>query len=116
MKLSYISQLIWFHIFLEESELEKPTIKGYAHRRLSQANEDVKYEAGFEVPLDFGEVGAISVENGYHTEVFLQEIVLNGLPQGNINVTCGSWIHSKYKNNRKRVFFTNKVSMHPLHT
>ncbi|KAJ6945122.1 hypothetical protein NC651_000225 [Populus alba x Populus x berolinensis] len=91
-----------------KTELEKPTIKGYAHRRLSQANEYVEYEADFEVPPDFGEVGAISVENGYHTEVFLQEIVLNGLPQGNINVTCGSWIHSKYKNNRKRVFFTNK--------
>ncbi|KAG5227600.1 hypothetical protein OIU77_022285 [Salix suchowensis] len=91
------------------SELEKPTIEGYARRRLSQANEYVKYEADFEVPPDFGEVGAVFVENGYHTELFLQEIVLNGLPQGNINVTCGSWIHSKDKDKRKRVFFTNKA-------
>ncbi|KAJ6340947.1 hypothetical protein OIU78_009176 [Salix suchowensis] len=49
------------------------------------------------------------LKHGYHTELFLQEIVLNGLPQGNINVTCGSWIHSKDKDKRKRVFFTNKT-------
>ncbi|KAJ6702592.1 LIPOXYGENASE [Salix koriyanagi] len=92
-----------------ESELEKQTIKGYAHRKLKQPNGYVKYEADFEVPPDFGEVGAIFVENGYHTEVFLQDIVVNGLRQGSINVACGSWIHSKYKNKRKRVFFTNKA-------
>ncbi|CAK7339255.1 unnamed protein product [Dovyalis caffra] len=91
-----------------KTELPKPTIQRHARRRLSQANGYVKYEAEFEVPQDFGEVGAIFVENEYNTEIFLQDVVLSGLPQGTINVTCDSWVQSKYNDNRKRVFFTNK--------
>ncbi|EEF48844.1 lipoxygenase, putative [Ricinus communis] len=90
-----------------ETELEKPTIEAFAHRT-GKTNGDVKYEAEFEVPYDFGEVGAVFVENEHHKEMFLQDIVLDGFPQGPLNVTCASWVHSKFTNNQKRVFFTTK--------
>ncbi|KAJ6307298.1 hypothetical protein OIU76_017151 [Salix suchowensis] len=65
-----------------KTELEKPTIPAFAHRIGGQVVEgDVRYEAEFEVPLNFGEI---------------------------VNITCGSWVHSKYDNDRKRIFFTNK--------
>ncbi|KAG6787644.1 hypothetical protein POTOM_003687 [Populus tomentosa] len=92
-----------------KTELEKPTIQAFAHRIGGQVVEgDIRYEADFEVPLNFGEVGAIFVENEHHKEMFLQDIVLDGLPHGAVNITCGSWVHSKYDNDRKRIFFTNK--------
>jgi hypothetical protein len=98
--------------FPAETELEKPTIQAFAHRIGGQVVEgDIRYEADFEVPLNFGEVGAIFVENEHHKEMFLQDIVLDGLPHGAVNITCGSWVHSKYDNDRKRIFFTNKVSI-----
>ncbi|KAF2309226.1 hypothetical protein GH714_001261 [Hevea brasiliensis] len=90
-----------------KTELEKPTIEGFAHR-VRQESGDVKYEAEFEVPNDFGDVGAVLVENEHHCEMFLQDIVLDGFPHGPVNVTCRSWVHSKYENKQKRAFFTNK--------
>uniref|UniRef100_A0A2N9HGN3 Lipoxygenase n=1 Tax=Fagus sylvatica TaxID=28930 RepID=A0A2N9HGN3_FAGSY len=87
--------------------LEKETIKGYAHRT-SQEKDVVKYESSFEVPIDFGEVGAIFVENEHHTEMYLQDIVLDGFANGPVHVNCNSWVHSKYDNPQKRVFFSNK--------
>ena len=42
--------------------LEKETLKAYAHKA-GNGEESVKYEAKFEVPNDFGEVGAVLVEN-----------------------------------------------------
>ncbi|GMY16387.1 linoleate 13S-lipoxygenase 2-1, chloroplastic-like isoform X5 [Fagus crenata] len=87
--------------------LEKETIKGYAHRT-SQEKDVVKYESTFEVPIDFGEVGAILVENEHHTEMYLQDIVLDGFANGPVHVNCNSWVHSKYDNPQKRVFFSNK--------
>uniref|UniRef100_A0A6M2EUG3 Lipoxygenase n=1 Tax=Populus davidiana TaxID=266767 RepID=A0A6M2EUG3_9ROSI len=92
-----------------KTELEKPTIQAFAHRIGGHVVEgDIRYEADFEVPLNFGEVGAIFVENEHHKEMFLQDIVLDGFPHGAVNITCGSWVHSKYDNDRKRIFFTNK--------
>ncbi|KAK6235651.1 PLAT/LH2 domain - like 10 [Theobroma cacao] len=87
--------------------LEKARIKGYAHR-MSKDGQLVKYEAVFEIPVDFGELGAVLVENAHHKEMFLENIVLDGFPNGPVNVNCNSWVHSKYDNPRKRVFFTNK--------
>ncbi|OMO72309.1 Lipoxygenase [Corchorus capsularis] len=86
---------------------EKETIKGYAHQ-VRKEGEEVKYEAKFEVPADFGEVGAVLVENEHHKEIFVQEIVLDGFKYGPVYVQCASWVHSKHDNPQKRVFFTNK--------
>ncbi|KAE8711306.1 Detected protein of unknown function [Hibiscus syriacus] len=41
--------------------LEKNRIKGYAHR-VSKDGSNVKYEAEFEIPADFGEIGAVVVK------------------------------------------------------
>ncbi|KAL5574385.1 hypothetical protein UlMin_023982 [Ulmus minor] len=87
--------------------LEKDTIKGYAQES-GQNDAEVKYEANFVVPTEFGRVGAILVENEHHKEMFLKDIVLNGFPCGPINLTCTSWLHSKYDNPSKRTFFTDK--------
>ncbi|XP_040991053.1 linoleate 13S-lipoxygenase 2-1, chloroplastic-like isoform X3 [Juglans microcarpa x Juglans regia] len=94
--------------------LEKETIKGYAHRT-SQDEGEVKYESAFEVPADFGEVGAIFVENEHHKEMYLKDIILDGFPNGPVNLACNSWVHSKYDYPQKRVFFTNKSYL-PLET
>ena len=71
----------------------------------------VKYESSFEVPVDFGEIGAVYVENEHHKEMYLQDIILDGFSNGPVHVKCDSWVHSKYDNPQKRVFFTNKVSL-----
>ncbi|GMJ15549.1 ARABIODOPSIS THALIANA LIPOXYGENASE 2, lipoxygenase 2 [Hibiscus trionum] len=85
----------------------KKTIKGYA-RQVSKEKDDVNYEAKFEVPAGFGEVGAVLVENEHHREMYVQEIVLDGFHNGPVHVKCASWVHSKFDNAHKRVFFTNK--------
>ncbi|OMO51224.1 Lipoxygenase [Corchorus olitorius] len=87
--------------------LEKETIQAYAHK-VEQHGEDIKYEAEFEVPKEFGEVGAVFVENEHHREMYLGDIVIDGFPNGPVNITCGSWVHSKYEDPQKRVFFANK--------
>ncbi|KAF7849071.1 hypothetical protein BT93_L1274 [Corymbia citriodora subsp. variegata] len=86
---------------------EKGTIKGYAHKN-GQNEEEVTYECKFEVGEEFGEVGAVFVENEHHKEMYLKDIVLDGFAGGPINISCNSWVHSKYDNPQKRVFFTNK--------
>lgn len=93
---------------IEETGVEKPTIKGYAHRKGSR-DEETEYECDFKVPPDFGEVGAILVENEHHKEMYLKKIVLDGFPLGNVSAICNSWVHSKFQNKEKRVFFTNMV-------
>ncbi|KAK7261588.1 hypothetical protein RIF29_27902 [Crotalaria pallida] len=87
--------------------LEKDTIKAYVHKA-RQGGKSVKYETHFEVPNDFGDIGAILVENEHHKEMYLETIVLDGFTKGPIQIDCASWIHSKFDNPTKRVFFTNK--------
>ncbi len=70
----------------------------------------MKYESSFEVPADFGEVGAVLVENEHHKEKFLKDIILTGFPNGPVHINCSSWVHSKFDNPHKRVFFASKVS------
>ncbi|KAK0606064.1 hypothetical protein LWI29_033811 [Acer saccharum] len=88
--------------------LEKGTVKDFAHKMGTEKNGDLTYQAEFEVPVDFGEVGAILVENEHHKEMFLKDVVLDGFPNGPITVSCDSWVQSKQDNKPKRVFFTNK--------
>ncbi|KAJ8423313.1 hypothetical protein Cgig2_008842 [Carnegiea gigantea] len=90
-----------------ETGSEKPTIKGYAHRGKIE-NGLLTYEAKFEVPPKFGEIGAVLVENEHHKEMHLAEIVLDGFPLGPVHFSCNSWVHSKFDNPEKRVFFSNK--------
>jgi lipoxygenase len=78
---------------------------------MSKEEDEVKYESSFEIPEDFGEVGAILVENGHQKEMFFKDIILNGFPYGPLHISCNSWVHSKNDNPQKRVFFANKVSL-----
>ncbi|XP_062172811.1 linoleate 13S-lipoxygenase 2-1, chloroplastic-like [Alnus glutinosa] len=87
--------------------LEKDTVQGFAHKA-GRGDDGVKYETSFEVPIDFGEVGGVLVENEHHREMFLEDIVIDGFSHGPIYLTCRSWVHSKFDNPQKRVFFTNK--------
>ncbi|XP_057750499.1 linoleate 13S-lipoxygenase 2-1, chloroplastic-like [Arachis stenosperma] len=91
----------------QTTALEKETISGYAHRT-DQSAEEVKYEAELVVPPGFGEIGAIFVENEHRREMFIKDIVLDGFETGPLRFSCDSWVHSKFDNPVKRLFFTNK--------
>ncbi|OVA06652.1 Lipoxygenase [Macleaya cordata] len=86
---------------------EKETIKDYAEW-VSQKDQEVKYECEFMVPASFGEIGAVLVQNEHHKEAFFKDIVFNGLPGGPFTIPCDSWVHSKFDNPDKRIFFANK--------
>ncbi|KMT14428.1 hypothetical protein BVRB_4g072060 [Beta vulgaris subsp. vulgaris] len=75
---------------------------------LQHENNETKYEAKLQVHENYGEVGAILVTNEHRKEMYIKDIVLEGLPQGVVKITCESWVHSKFDNPEKRVFFTNK--------
>ncbi|KAK6164235.1 hypothetical protein DH2020_001099 [Rehmannia glutinosa] len=90
-----------------KSGQEKPTITSYAHKIGTDDNETY-YETVFEIPENFGEFGAVAIENEHHKEMFVKNIVFDGFSNGSIDVTCNSWIHSKFDNPEKRVFFSNK--------
>ncbi|KAL5566565.1 hypothetical protein UlMin_029729 [Ulmus minor] len=87
--------------------LEKATIQDYAQRSGGDDG-NVTYEADFEVPAGFGRVGAVLIENEHHKEMYFEDIVLDGFPAGPVHISCRSWVHSKYDNPQKRVFFTNQ--------
>ncbi|XP_068343487.1 linoleate 13S-lipoxygenase 2-1, chloroplastic-like isoform X1 [Pyrus communis] len=87
--------------------LEKETVKGYA-QKVSQKDDEVLYETTFTIAAEFGEVGAVQVENEHHKEMFIKSIDLDGFPNGTVNVPCNSWVHSKVDNPVKRIFFSNK--------
>ncbi|CAL1391171.1 unnamed protein product [Linum trigynum] len=68
-----------------------------------------QYEAYFNVPADFGPVGAMRVENLHVREMFLKDIVVTGLPDGgSVNIDCQSWVPASITGRPKRVFFTTK--------
>ncbi|XP_071700923.1 linoleate 13S-lipoxygenase 2-1, chloroplastic-like [Rutidosis leptorrhynchoides] len=87
--------------------LTKDTIKHYAHWSGIDIR-DVKYEAEFDVPEDFGEIGAILIENEHHKEMYVEKIELQGFSNGTITINPNSWVQSKFDNPEKRIFFTNK--------
>ncbi|KAL7113351.1 hypothetical protein ACP275_04G056100 [Erythranthe tilingii] len=101
---------VWFSYNHQESGLEKASIKSYA-RKTGKDDNETYYETSFEIPEDFGEVGAVLIENEHHKEMFLKNIVFDGFStttNGSLEVTCNTWIHPKFDNPEKRVFFTNK--------
>ncbi|KAJ0477028.1 Lipoxygenase 2 [Helianthus annuus] len=85
---------------------EKKTVKSYAScDGLDDESKSYKYEFEIEVPEEFGDIGAILVENIRHKEAYIKDIVLDG---GKVIFPCESWIHSKHDNPDKRIFFTDK--------
>ncbi|KAM2694619.1 hypothetical protein EV1_039217 [Malus domestica] len=86
--------------------LEKET-EGYAYN-VSHKDDEVVYEATFTIPAGFGDVGAVQIENEHNEEIFIKSIDLDGFPNGTVNIPCNSWVHSKFDNPQKRIFFTNK--------
>lgn len=87
--------------------LEKGTIKKYAHKEDTDGDE-ITYEADFEIPPDFGKIGAIFVENEHHKEIYLKDVVIEGLPTGPLHFACSSWVNEKDHHDSKRIFFTTK--------
>ncbi|XP_074272916.1 linoleate 13S-lipoxygenase 2-1, chloroplastic-like [Silene latifolia] len=86
---------------------EKATIKAYAHRTKNEEGV-VKYEAEFEVPAYFGEVGAVVIENEHHKEMYVTQILIHGFILGPLRFTCNSWVHPKSQFPHMRIFFPNK--------
>lgn len=92
---------------LDSNGSEKPTINVYA----SVAGVDlfnIRYEAEFEVPSSFGDIGAILVQHENQKEMYLKDVVLDGFLDGPMNITCDSWVQPLAIDAQKRVFFTNK--------
>ncbi|XP_058071102.1 linoleate 13S-lipoxygenase 2-1, chloroplastic-like [Magnolia sinica] len=87
--------------------LEKKTIEAFA-RSGGRNDEVLKYEAEFEIPGGYGEIGAVLVTNEHHKEMFFDDIILTGFASGPITINCNSWVHAKSDNPDKRIFFTNK--------
>ncbi|KAK1429094.1 hypothetical protein QVD17_11296 [Tagetes erecta] len=92
---------------LDPSGNEKETLKAYAScvGLLHDESKLYKYKFEFDVVDEFGDIGAILVENIRHKEAYIKDIVID---DGNVIFPCESWIHSKYDNPDKRIFFTNK--------
>ncbi|KAJ7980724.1 Lipoxygenase [Quillaja saponaria] len=40
--------------------------------------------------------------------MFIEDVVLEGFITGPVNISCNSWVHSKFDNPINRIFFTNK--------
>lgn len=76
---------------------------------LKHEENETKYVADLQVHENFGELGAILVTNEHRKEMYLKDIILEGLPQGVVKVNCESWVHSKDDNPEKRIFFTSKA-------
>ncbi|KAJ7961635.1 Lipoxygenase [Quillaja saponaria] len=86
--------------------LEKPTIKAKA-KKIEEKGDALKFEAEFKVPPNFGDVGAVYIDNDLNLELYLKEIVLDGFPYGPVILTCNSWVQPN-DTVPKRVFFSNK--------
>nr|XP_043608959.1 lipoxygenase 2, chloroplastic-like [Erigeron canadensis] len=104
---SFLLELV--AVDLDSSGKEKETVKAYASSEGlvddDDGNKVNKYSFEFEVPDEFGKIGAILVENELHKEVYIKNIVLG---DGDVTFTCESWVHSKFDNPDKRIFFSNK--------
>ncbi|CAN0891901.1 Linoleate 13S-lipoxygenase 2-1, chloroplastic [Linum grandiflorum] len=92
---------------LDSKGKEKSTVSSLAHFAGVNGSE-IKYEASFGLPSDFGMVGAMRVDNLHIREMFLKDIVISGFPNGAVNIECESWVPPKISGKPKRIFFTTK--------
>ncbi|KAL1546669.1 linoleate 13S-lipoxygenase [Salvia divinorum] len=92
---------------LDEKTGEEKVTPQYFARKSGEHKNEIYYESNFEIPHDFGVIGAIKLENEHRQEMFVKNIALDGLPSGIINIHCDSWIHSQHDSLEKRVFFSN---------
>ncbi|CAK7339257.1 unnamed protein product [Dovyalis caffra] len=90
---------------------EERTVTGKAVKA-GELDEYVLYEVVLEVPVDYGEVGAVYVSNEQANEFLVKEIVLDGFPLGSVLLTSNSWVQPA----DKRVFFTNNSAYLPVQT
>nr|CAB3445959.1 unnamed protein product [Digitaria exilis] len=99
-------ELVSSELDLTETGLEKERVTAFAHKTLVEGH----FEAEFQVPSSFGPVGAVLVENEHHKEIFIKEIKLVTGDDTSTAITfdCNSWVHSKFDNPDKRIFFTLK--------
>ncbi|CAA6661598.1 unnamed protein product [Spirodela intermedia] len=114
--LDEITDLLGRSIFLDlvstdldpETGLEKSTVQAFVHKS-SLKDGKQRYEGEFLVPKGFGEIGAVLVTNEHHQEMFFDEIVLSGYGDSKVVVSCNSWVHTKFENPEKRIFFVDKA-------
>ncbi|KAL2940969.1 Linoleate 13S-lipoxygenase 2-1 chloroplastic [Bienertia sinuspersici] len=104
----WFGRTLLLELVSSEAQSNMSTVEGYAHYLSTDKDGLVQYEAKLKIPSGFGEVGAIFVENEHHTEMHLIDILLNGLPYGSLQFNCNSWVHPKFDNPKKRVFFSTK--------
>ncbi|KAF2605880.1 hypothetical protein F2Q68_00045841 [Brassica cretica] len=93
--------------------IEKDPVEDYAQRVLIDGHDD-QYQCVFDMPKDFGAVGAIRVVNLESKEIFLKEMKLE-VPDGPVTFTFNSWVAPKSEDPTKRTFFSNKSYL-PLQT
>lgn len=100
--LSFLIELVSIDL---DSKGKLKTVKDYArYEGIDFKTGEYKYKLNFDVPDNFGEIGAVLVENEYSKKMFFKDIVLNN----DVTFSCNSWVHAKCDNPEKRIFFTNK--------
>ncbi|CAF2176734.1 hypothetical protein BRARA_G01999 [Brassica rapa] len=88
--------------------MEKDPVEDYAQRVwFDGESPDEKYECEFNMPEDFGTVGAIRIQNQHHRDIFIKEMELE-LPSGSVTFSCHSWVAPKSVDPAKRIFFSSK--------
>ncbi|XP_062083944.1 linoleate 13S-lipoxygenase 2-1, chloroplastic-like [Humulus lupulus] len=109
-----------FSLELISAEIDPETgkqrkVKGFPEKSgLQLFKTEVKYETTINVPINFGEVGAIIVESDFEREIYIKDITLSGLPSEprTLNFSCNSWVQSKrdVRNPAEhlRIFFSDK--------
>ncbi|XP_042757188.1 lipoxygenase 2, chloroplastic [Lactuca sativa] len=97
---------VWTYVLLEFVSKDLDS-KGEPKRVKTKAPYDTfggQYTFHFDVPDDFGEIGAVLVENDYRNKIYIQKIELSD----KVTFTCNSWVHSSRDNPQRRIFFADK--------
>ncbi|KAL2608575.1 hypothetical protein R1flu_027148 [Riccia fluitans] len=69
------------------------------------------YDVTFQVPKDFGEIGAFVIKNHHPNEFYLHSLTLGPVNGVTYEFPCDSWVYNDifYGDVYDRVFFTNKT-------
>ncbi|XP_060967000.1 lipoxygenase 2, chloroplastic [Cannabis sativa] len=73
----------------------------------------MNYEAKVDIPKDFGDVGAVIIENDFEREIYMKTISLHYHSSDDkfVNFSCESWVQSKRdvpRDQQLRLFFSDK--------